>query len=406
MKRFSRKALAVVMAVAMLISCSMVSLAAEDYTSQSDIELQFGEDGNFRILQFADCQDDMFPAPGMLQMIETAIEKYEPDLVVFTGDNTGAVDASISAKYGIKAIASIVDEAGIPFTFVFGNHDAENVSKEYHMSCWRSYEYCMAYDAEPDMYGMGTHNLTIKSSDGTKVAYNLWMFDSNMYDDVNGGYDYIHEDQLDWYVNTSNALKAANGGQPVPSMAFQHIVPYEIKDYMIQTSELDPNGFQSGDSFYALNPEYAEEGSVVREYPCPSTVHGDQMSKFVQQGDVNAIFVGHDHVNNYIVHTKMNAADGNAIDIVNTPGATFQSYGTEEMRGCRVIDINEDTPWEYETFTATFFDVMGDTEETRALSYVSDNIVWYYVSFIARVVPFFGETLQKLFYVAVYNAFK
>ncbi len=409
MKKTLLKVIALVMTAAMLFSLTVS--AAEDYTTKSDIELQFNEDGSFRILQFADCQDDMFPAPGMLQMIETAIEKYEPDLVVFTGDNTGAVDAKISAKYGIDAIASIVNDAGVPFTFVFGNHDAENVSKEYHTSCWRSYEYCLAYDADPEIYGMGTHNLTIKSSDGTKVAYNLWMFDSNMYDDVEG-YDYIHEDQLDWYVNTSNALKEANGGEPVPSLAFQHIVPYEIKDYVIETSEPDPNGFTSVNKetgekhHYALDSDYAEPGSVLREYPCPSRIHGEQMSKFVQQGDVNAVFVGHDHVNNYIVHTKMNNANGAAIDIVNTPGATFQSYGTEEMRGCRVIDINEEKPWEYETFTATFFDVMGDTEETRALSYVSDNIVWYYVTFIARVIPFFGETLQKMFYVAIYNAFK
>ncbi len=409
MKKSLLKVIALVMAAAMLFSLTVS--AAEDYTSQSDIELQFGEDGNFRILQLADCQDDMFPAPGMLEMIEAAIEKYQPDLVVFTGDNTGAVDAKISAKYGLDAILSIVNDAEVPFTLVFGNHDAEHVSKEYHMSCWRSYEYCLAYDADPEIYGMGTHNLTIKSSDGTKVAYNLWMFDSNMYDDVEG-YDYIHEDQLAWYVNTSNALKKANGGEPVPSLAFQHIVPYEIKDYVIETSEPDPNGFTSKNEttgevhHYALDPNYAEAGSLLREYPCPSRIHGEQMSKFVQQGDVNAVFVGHDHVNDYIVHTTMNAADGAAIDIVNTTGATFQSYGTDEMRGCRIIDIDEEKPWEYETQSLRFFDVMGDTEETRALSFVSDQIGWYYVSFIARIIPFFGETLQKMFYVAIYNAFK
>ena len=46
------------------------------------------------------------------------------------------------------------------------------------------------------------------------------------------------------------------------------------------------------------------------------------------------------------------------------------------------------------------------TDEMRALAYVSDNIVWYYVSFIARIVPFFGETLQNLLITAIYNAFK
>lgn len=409
MKKTFLKVIALVMTAAMLFSLTVS--AADDFSSKPDNTLKFDENGKFRILQIADTQDDMFPAPGMIKMIETAVNKYEPDLVVFTGDNTGTLDIALDVKYTVKSIIDPIAELGIPFTFVFGNHDAENVSKETHFAAYRDYDNCLAYDADPALYGMGTHNLTIKSSDGTKVAYNLWMFDSNMYDDVEG-YDYIHEDQLAWYVNTSNALKAANGGEAVPSLAFQHIVPYEIKDYVIETPELDPNGFTSKNEetgeihHYALDPNYAEAGSVLREYPCPSRIHGEQMSKFVQQGDVNAVFVGHDHVNDYIVHTKMNAADGAAIDIVNTPGASFQSYGSEEVRGCRIIDIDENNPWEYETFSPTFFEVVGDTEEMRALAYVSDNIVWYYVSFICRIVPYFGETLQNLFISAVYKMFK
>lgn len=409
MKKTFLKVIALVMTAAMLFSLTVS--AADDFSSKPDNTLKFDENGKFRILQLADTQDDMFPAPGMIKMIETAVNKYEPDIVIFTGDNTGTVDLAMDAKYAIKAIIDPIAELGIPFTFVFGNHDAENVSKETHFAAYRSYDNCLAYDADPEIYGMGTHNLTIKSSDGTKVAYNLWMFDSNMYD-PKGGYDYIHEDQLNWYVNTSNALKAANGGEAVPSIAFQHIVPYEIKDYVVQTPALDPNGFEVTDeetgakSYFALDPAYAEPGSILRENPCPSREHGEQMSKFVQQGDVNAVFVGHDHVNDYVVHTKMNAADGAAIDIVNTPGASFQSYGNEEMRGCRIIDIDENNPWEYETFSPTFYDVVGDTEEMRALAYVSDNIVWYYVSFIVRIIPYFGETLQNLFITLIYNTFK
>ena len=59
----------------------------------------FDKEGNFRILQIADTQDDMFASPGMLHMIKTALEKYQPDLVVFTGDNTSTVSTQIDAKY-------------------------------------------------------------------------------------------------------------------------------------------------------------------------------------------------------------------------------------------------------------------------------------------------------------------
>ncbi|MBQ3603156.1 MAG: metallophosphoesterase [Clostridia bacterium] len=404
MKNIAKRVLAAVMALVMVFAFSAVAFADGDYSTPSDKKLKFKEDGSFRILQFADTQDDMFASPGMLHMIKTALEKYKPDLVVFTGDNTATVDTKIDCKYALESILSIVNDAKIPFTLVFGNHDAENVPKEYHMSCWRSYEYCLAYDADPAIYGMGTHNLPVYASKGNKVAYNIWMFDSNMYDDVNGGYDYIHEDQLNWYADASNALKAANGGEPVPSIAFQHIVPYEIYDYVIETPTLDPNGFTSSNGkHYALDPAYAQAGSILREYPCPSSFHGNQMSVLQQQGDVNAVFVGHDHVNDYIVHTKLNAADGNSIDIVNTPGASFQSYGNNEMRGCRVIDINENDPWNYETFSPTFFEICGGQKDMHILAYVSDNIAWYYVSLVIKLIPFVGERLQGIFLNLVYD---
>ena len=39
-------------------------------------------------------------------------------------------------------------------------------------------KYCLAYDAVPELSGVGTHNLNVKSSDGKKIAYSLYMFDS------------------------------------------------------------------------------------------------------------------------------------------------------------------------------------------------------------------------------------
>lgn len=403
MKNTFKRVLAVIMALVMVFALSATVFADDDYSTMPGKRLQFDKDGSFRILQIADTQDDMFAAPGMLHMIKTALEKYEPDLVVFTGDNTATVDTEIDCKYALESILSIVNDAKIPFTLVFGNHDAENVSKEYHMSCWRSYEYCLAYDADPAIYGMGTHNLPIFSSKSSNIAYNIWMFDSNMYDPA-GGYDYIHEDQLDWYVNTSNALKEANGGEPVPSIAFQHIIPYEIKDYVIEVPAADPNGFTADDGkHYILDPEYTVEGSILGENPCPSRVHGNQMTVLQQQGDVNAVFVGHDHVNDFIVNSKFTAADGGSIDLVTTPGASFQSYGNERVRGCRVIDINENDPWNYETFTPTFFEVCGGQKDMHILSYVSDNIAWYYVSLVIKLIPFAGERLQGIFLNLVYD---
>ncbi|MBR4049473.1 MAG: metallophosphoesterase [Clostridia bacterium] len=404
MKTFKR-VLAVVLSLVMVLSLTCTAFAESDYSTPPTERLRFDSKGYFRILQLADCQDGMLPRYGMIEFIKKALDKYKPDLVVFTGDNTTTVDTKLEAKMAIEAIIEPVAAAGVPFTFVFGNHDAENVAKEYHYSVYTQFDNCMAYDAVPEMYGMGTHNLPIYSADGSKIAFNLWMFDSNMYNEEKGGYDHIHEDQLQWYVDASNVLKAQNGGEPVPSMAFQHIVPNEAVDY-VRTSDTEvANGYYNSDNgkWYYLDPEYVEKGAVLMEHPCPGTVDSMQMELFEQQGDVLGVFVGHDHVNDYIINTTLKNAKGESIDIVNTPGCTFSSYGNELMRGCRIIDLNEKDPWNYKTEAYTFFDVMGDTEETRMMSYFSREIGWWYVAKVLSFIPEIGETLANGFLKLVYT---
>lgn len=402
MKKLFKSALAVLLALTMLFTFASAAFAAEDLTSQSDIQLRFNKDGKFRILQIADSQDDTFCAPGTIACLKKSIAKYQPDLVVFTGDNHGAATTSIDSKLALKAILTCCEEAAVPFTAVFGNHDAENVAKETIMGFYRDYKMCMMYDADPEMYGAGTHNLTVLSSDGERTAYNLWMFDSNMYD-PDGGYDYVHEDQVAWYVKTSNELKAANDGNVVPSLCFQHIIPNEIYDYVIEVPEATAEGYSRDGKNYALNPQFTQPGSVMLEAPCPPSKNGTQFRTFAQQGDVVGVVLGHDHVNDFVVHTTSLNAGGTSIDLIQTPGFTFQSYGDERVRGCRIIDLDESKPWEYESFTPTFFEVMGDTQETRTLSYISENYGWYVVSEVLRAIPVIGTLLSQLFLKYLYE---
>lgn len=401
MKKVFKKATAVLLALAMVLSLTSTVFAAEDFSTPSDKRLQFNSNGKFRIMQLTDTQDDMFARPGMLQMIETALKKYKPDLVVFTGDNTGSLDYEWEVAPALDTILSIVDDADIPFTLVFGNHDAEHVSRESHFKAWRSYENCLVYDSDPDTYGMGNHNLTIKAYDSSKVVYNLWFFDSHV-QGFNGGYDYIHQDQLDWYINASNELKAQNGGEPVPSMVFQHIIPYEINEYILTSDKDMGSGFWNNEKYYYLDPAYTEKGSILQESPCPSDFNGGQVAALEAQGDVTAIFVGHDHVNDYVVHSKHKNYSGGSIDFVNTPGASFQSYGNDNVRGLRIIDLDAKDLWSYKTETYTFFDIMGNTEEMRMLSYFSDQIGWWYAAKVLEVIPEIGPALAQGFLKLIY----
>ena len=355
MKKFISVMLVFVMAFAMLLPAGASSQSA-------DGKLQFNADGEFRIMQIADIQDGTILTPATKQFLEDAVIAADPDIVVLTGDNISAGSATVGIKEidlllvetAINNFMSIFEEIGVPVAVVFGNHDAEQlVTKEEQMAIYQKYDNCVAIDEGADIYGCGTYNVPIYSSkDASKIAYNLWMFDSNMYDEENDGYDHVHQDQIDWYVGKSNELKAQNGGEAVPSMLFQHIIVNEIFDALLEVPAGTEGAMERDGKYYVLNPENTRAG-VLHETPCPGTLDSQQFEAAKAQGDVVAMFFGHDHKNTFEISYQ-------GIDLVNTPGAGFGSYG-DEGRGVRIIDIKEGTT-EYETSIIEYLDLYADND--------------------------------------------
>lgn len=356
-----KKLLCVLLSFVLLFSLTVVSFAV--VPGENDV-LKFDENGEFKIFNICDIQD-MYPMHITAKhFIEDMIEIHDPDLVVLGGDNT--VSTAATKAQAIEEICNIFVESETYFTLVFGNHDDEQgVSREELLKLYQYYggEYCLAYDADPSLTGVATHNLIVKSSDGSKIAYNLYMFDSNSYTtDEEGnhlGYDAVHEDQIEWYKNTSAAVKAANGGETVKAMAFQHIVVQEAFEKLFIESPLNLGDLTlnfDGKSYTYLPFVRDMKDGFLLEAPCPGYYNYGQFDAFVETGDVVAVFSGHDHPNSYTV-TK----DG--VDIVNTPGASFESYGDNSVRGLRLITLNESDTETYETKVLTVSDyILGDGE--------------------------------------------
>ncbi|MCR4615530.1 MAG: metallophosphoesterase family protein [Clostridiales bacterium] len=352
----------VMLVFALLMGTFSMSVSAK---SGVDKTLKFGSDGKFTILQFADIQDGPILKPITRDLIKEAIKRVQPDLIVLTGDNISGGTCHWGLKplekllvaSAIDDFMSIFEEAGIPTAMVFGNHDGECfVTKEEQMAIYNKYSCSLGVDDGDALYGCGTYNLPILSSDGRRTAYNLWMIDSNMYEyDADGnrlGYDYVHQDQLDWYVKTGNELKAANGGQTVPSIVFQHIVVPEIWDALLEVPEGTDGAIENGGKYYTLDPQITVSGSVLHESPCPPYTNGGQFDVMKNQGDVVAMIFGHDHVNSYSINYH-------GIDLICTAGAGFSSYG-DDSRGVRVIELDENDLSTYSTHTETFLDYFGD----------------------------------------------
>jgi len=341
MKRFIS-----IFAALALCLCLGLPAAAADAGSAN---LQFKPDGTFKIIHVTDTQDFLLSCAITQGFLYDLAKEEKPDLFVLTGDNisSGAVKnfpkflekllVRASVNNLMRAFDRIYRDFGIPVTMVFGNHDNEcgpdKVSRAEQFAMYAAHKsfigyYIDAADAgTDDEQGQhyGTHNLTVKNSAGTAPAFNLWLFDSGSYDPA-GGYSHVQTPQIDWF-------NQRNGELNLPSIAFQHIIVPEI--------------FAPG----VLTPERTlPPGTVgeLREPPCPGR-HNDGQYAALSAGGVLALFVGHDHVNTYELHLP-------GTDLINSPCTGFGSYGDLDLRGARVITLDEKDLSAYETEVVTFRD--------------------------------------------------
>ena len=386
-----KKIFSVIVALAMVFTLAVTPVSAD-----SDNTLRFGEDGKFRILHICDIQD----GPALLgitsDFIKAMLDETQPALVVLGGDN---VSGGSCITDGLTAIAidrfmSIFEEEGVAVAIVYGNHDAEGLAtREDQMKMYERYD-CFVGCAGEDLTGCGNYNVPIYSNDGENILYNLWMFDSLSYNEPEenfwennfqendlGGYGAVHKDQIDWYVKKSNELKEANGGEPVPSMVFQHIIVPEIYDVLAKDK----------DGKWIL-PEGVD--GELWEDPCPPHYSNGQFDAMVAQGDVVAMFFGHDHKNDFIVNNQ-------GIDLVNTPGVGFSSYGAEN-RGARVIDLDVKDLSTYKTEVIDWLDFYDAENNTTAMyTFIIHGNEYPFgeklLAFVKLTAEFVGPILKKAF---------
>ena len=378
MKKIWKKSLAFILFLVFVLS--PVSVAVTPPTPAQAAHLSFGSDKKFTILQVSDVQDGPGLMPATARFLKKALDDTKPDLVVLTGDNIfgGKSQSDKLTAYSIDKLMRIFEGAGVPVAGVFGNHDDEGkTSKEAQMAMYMKYNCFIGHDEGPEISGVGTYNVPIyASAEPQKIAYNLWMIDSGTYDEVNGGYAHVQQDQLDWYVDQSDALKAANSGTTVPAMMFQHIVVPEVYEAFSEVPFGTPGAVAKYGKYYVLNPAMTRSGTLG-EGACPPDVNGGQFDTIKSQGDVVALFVGHDHANSYQVTVS-------GVDIVCTPTAGVAPYGNED-RGVRVITLDENDTTDYTTHLVQYTDYF---DEDSPLNFGYNFMVKYW-NILYPIMKFF-----------------
>ena len=277
-----------------LVCFILVGSVIPAFAAEAPAKLQFGSDGEFSILHICDCQDGYPAHKEMFTYINYMLDVYKPDLVILGGDNTvGLEDTKFEA---IKELITPFVEHKTYFTLVFGNHDHEQgVEKDELLKMYQEAggKYCLAYDAVPELTGTATHNLPVYSSDGEKIRFNLWMFDSNTYaEDENGnriGYDSVRTDQIEWYNETYADLKE-EAGETVYSLAFQHMIPPDVYEAMYTSVKyaLDPitETYNNGKHYPVIFPNTSAFTGHIYEPASPGVINYGQVDTMATNGDV------------------------------------------------------------------------------------------------------------------------
>ncbi|MBO5066639.1 MAG: metallophosphoesterase [Clostridia bacterium] len=384
-----KKLLSVLLAVIMLVSA--VSVASAGY--KEDAQLKFDENGNFKIMVLADIQTG-YPVPDdMISFIFESVDFAKPDVIVLCGDNINTEE-----KEAYDDVFNALDRTGVPYTAVLGNHDEESsggLTRDEIIERYMSYDNYIGYDADPSLHGAGTHNLPVLSSDGSKLAFNLWMFDCGDYVYNSAGewlgYDWVRKNQIEWYNSVRDEMTAENGGELVPSIAFQHIIPQEPCEKIFVPSEVNMGdltiNFQDGTS-HTFIPDINKYEGYLFEKSCPSYGNDGQWDAMLEGGDVLGVVVGHDHVNNFV-------ADVDGIDLIQTPGCTFTSYYNDMIQGARVIEINEENPWEYSTYNLTANELAQD--DGSALGNDRSEFDYTFSYYLEKFFAIFMNILRNLF---------
>ncbi len=358
-----KKLLSIALSILMIFALCSVAFAAG-----TPDKLSFNEDGTFKILQLNDTQDIDNLNDKTVTFIKAAIAQEQPDLIVVPGDVLS--DTFIGAnqkriKAALRELGDILNDAKVPFAVTFGNHDhdlEDKLSIAEMMEVFKEYEYCVS-SAGTTANDPGSYSIPVYSSkDSSKMAFNVYMMDTNNKTDLAGGYTGVYPEQVEWYKQKSDELKAANGGQVVPSLLFQHVPVKEIYQFVEEVTykEADRALFSLDDrKWYALNESsnLIGDDNVMGEAPCSESLDHvtGQYEAWLEKGDIVGAFFAHDHVNNFVGKTD----DG--IILGYNGGTGFRSYGRGDHRSMRVFNINENDIENFETHSIYYCDVVGDS---------------------------------------------
>ena len=277
------------------------------------------------------------------------IEHTHPDLVIVTGDlcfPLGIMSMSLNNSAPVQQFAAFMRNTGIPWAFTYGNHDTESLAslnktelnEVYKALSYKTSGNLLYPYVQPDIMGRNNQLIELRNQDGS-LNTGLFLIDSNAYtgEGINV-YDYIHDDQVDWYAEEVKRMEE-EAGRTVNSFVFFHI---PLQQYKTAT-ELYLEGSDEVKYFFGENP--GDHGGITNDLVCCSDYPSKLFDTALELGSTTGFFCGHDHYNNASLEYKgIRLTYGMSIDYLAMPGIERET----KQRGAELITIHPDSTWDLE----------------------------------------------------------
>jgi len=278
--------------------------------------LQFNSTGYFTIVQFTDFHYGISDSgqAKTLALQKKILEWVKPDLAVVSGDAV-SIPGEVSSgwyKNQWKVWTQPFVDAQVPYAYTLGNHDDEgDLSRKKIVQLDQTNNYSMRAQSEGIEDTANFRIPVYSSQDNSQLAANLWILDSGSETcgDVDIGYGCIEDNVIEWYNNESQKIKDEHGTN-IHHLAYFHIA---LPEWINLLNE---------DEIY---------GTYQDGIGCP-VVNTGFFAAAKNNGDISAMFVGHDHNNDF-------GGWHDGIELVYGRKSGYHNYG--KFHGARVVVLKE-----------------------------------------------------------------
>ncbi len=287
-------------ALLLLAACGNSSTSKSSILGEDTLAVYMPSDRPIRIAQFADLH---FGTEGnnyhnnrverTKAYMQYIVDTEKPDLIVCSGDNIMTTGVE-----HLKEFVDLMESYKIPWTFIYGNHDAESTAAGY---CKRDLStFLCTYETEYLLYDTGyidesnnrygNFSISVLNHDGSELLGAVILMDGGSYDSSVSSYDSITEGQIAWYESEIDRLDELYTGEgTMPSMVFSHIqLPEYFTAYKAALTG-DGAEFIIEEKLTSLEMNSVRKGG-------PTNVNTGFFDTMKKKESTVAFFCGHEHV--------------------------------------------------------------------------------------------------------------